>query len=118
LKDISEGIRLFNETDFFAAHDFFEDCWMDCSLEEKLFFQGLVQISVGSFHLLSGNLKGSLSQYLKGIGKLANYRPSYGSINLEKLIKEVGLLIRLMDDFYAENPEKFWIHIPKLEINN
>jgi predicted metal-dependent hydrolase len=42
LKDISEGIRLFNEADFFSAHDFFENCWLECAKADKLFFQDLV----------------------------------------------------------------------------
>jgi len=119
LRDISEGIRLFNESDFFSAHDFFEDCWMECSREERLFFQGMVQISVGCFHLLSGNFKGSVNQYNKGIKKLENYRPSYAGINLEKLLREVDIIIKLMDDTACiRNSEKFWALIPKLEINN
>ncbi|MCB9219020.1 MAG: DUF309 domain-containing protein, partial [Ignavibacteriales bacterium] len=41
--DISEGIKLYNNCDFFSAHDFFEDIWMDAEKSEKEFFQGLVQ---------------------------------------------------------------------------
>ncbi len=116
LKDISEGIRLFNDADFFSAHDFFEDCWLNCANDEKAFFQGLVQISVGSFHLLSGNFKGSKSQYSKGIKKLEKYIPFFCDLDIKKLLDQTGLLINLMDDLsFTQNPKKILDLIPKLE---
>lgn len=119
MKDISEGIRLFNETDFFSAHDFFEDCWIECNQEERLFFQGMVQISVGCFHLLSGNLRGSLSQFNKGMKKLEIYGPAYNGIKLEQLINEVKLLIIAFNDkSFIQNKTKIWDLIPKIEVNS
>ncbi len=48
--NITEGIKLFNNSDFFAAHDFFEGLWMEAK-KDKLFYQGLIQVSVGCFSL-------------------------------------------------------------------
>ena len=119
MKDISEGIRLFNESDFFSAHDFFEDCWINCNHEERLFFQGMVQISVGCFHLLGGNINGSLSQFRKGMQKLVHYGPEYRGINLEKLLDEVKSLLNIFNDYsFVENPKKLWDVIPKIEVYN
>lgn len=101
--DIVAGIRLFNECDFFEAHDFFEDLWMDCAYEERLFFQGLVQISVGCYHFISGNLKGAFSQLLKGKNKLEKYLPVYRKIDLESLLNELNVLILEVEDNFNEN---------------
>jgi len=90
---IDEGIKLFNESDFFAAHDFFEDIWMEAESEDKLFFQGLVQISVGCYHLICGNFSGAKSQLLKGEEKLVRYLPVYLKVNVEDLLLNVRKII-------------------------
>ena len=68
--DINKGIELFNDGSYFEAHDHFEEMWNEAERGEKEFYQGLVQISVGSYHLICGNNKGALSQYNKGMSKL------------------------------------------------
>jgi uncharacterized protein len=108
--DIIKGILLFNDNDFFSAHDFFEDIWMGAKTDEKLFFQGLVQISVGCYHLICGNIKGAESQLNKGIKKLENFEPEFNSVNIEKLVKEIS--------FLSDNVDKKNIieKIPKIEL--
>ena len=83
--DISDGIALFNECNFFEAHDFFEDIWMEANRDEKEFFQGMVQISVGFYHLICGNKKGAESQLLKGLTKLRKFEPEFYKIDLISL---------------------------------
>lgn len=93
LKDILEGITLFNSADFFSAHDYFEELWFDSDKDDRLFFQGLVQVSVGCYHLISGNYKGAVSQLTKSKNKLMNYLPVHCNIDLKKLIIQIELLI-------------------------
>ncbi len=108
--DIFKGVLFFNDSDFFSAHDFFEDIWMGAEADEKFFFQGLVQISVGCYHLICGNLKGAKSQLIKGIEKLNNYQPEFYSVNLEKLIKEISFLSNNI------NNKNILEKIPKIEL--
>ena len=86
---INDGIASFNNADFFAAHDFFENLWMEAKKEDKLFFQGMVQISVGYYHFICGNLKGSKSQLIKGTSKLKLYEPLHYKINISNLVDEI-----------------------------
>ena len=37
--DISQGVHLFNDSDFFSAHDYFEDIWMEAGQNEKFFWK-------------------------------------------------------------------------------
>ena len=118
MRDISKGISLFNDSDFFSAHDFFEDCWVECDREERLFFQGMVQISVGSYHLLNENYKGCLSQYRKGTAKLKNFKPVYRNIDLQKLVDEIEILINFLSGENSRVVSKtIGGKIPKIEIN-
>lgn len=99
LKDILVGIGLFNNADFFAAHDFFEEMWVESNREDRLFFQGLTQISVGCFHLICKNYKGAFSQFTKGTSKLKNFLPSYRNVDIEDFIKNTEVLINDLTDF-------------------
>ena len=111
--DISTGINLFNECDFFSAHDFFEDIWMDADKEDREFFQGMVQISVGCYHFICGNIKGAKSQLSKGFDKLKNFEPTYYEINLKLFNEKVLNLIDSLK-FEEENKGK----IPIIELIN
>ena len=91
--DIKTGIELFNDGSYFEAHDYFEEMWNDAERGEKEFYQGLVQISVGSYHLICGNNKGALSQYNKGMSKLEKFKPDKEGINLDKLLSEINILV-------------------------
>ena len=110
--EIKEGIKLFNNQDFFEAHDFFEDIWMDCTGSDRLFFQGMVQAAVGGFHLISGNLKGALSQYTKCTEKLTAYSPDYLNVNVEKLVKEIKVMIKTIE---SGKKDFLFYELPKIE---
>ena len=84
-----EGVKLFNDGAYFEAHDHFEDLWMEAESHDKDFYQGLVQLSVSSYHLVCGNYTGALSQYQKGVAKLENYKNPIKIINLEKFLQEI-----------------------------
>lgn len=91
--DLSKGIRLFNNHDFFSAHDFFENLWNECDKNDKLFIQSLVHVSVGVYHIVCGNLKGAESQLLKAKNKLTNYLPLYLNIDSNALNNEIQSLL-------------------------
>lgn len=95
--DISEGVKLFNDWRFFEAHDYFEDIWIDYRGEARMFFQGLIQISVGCFHLINNNFRGSYNQFSKGRTKLQNYSPVYFQVDVEQLIKEIEPFIEKLE---------------------
>jgi uncharacterized protein len=93
LSDIKAGIELFNDAEFFAAHDFFEDLWSESSTDEKFFYQGLVHISVGSFHLVSGSYIGALSQFSEGKMKLGKYVPLFLNVDVANLILDIDKIV-------------------------
>jgi hypothetical protein len=66
------GIVLFNEGDFFAAHEVWEDLWARSHGDERRLVQGLIQAAVGLCHFENGNLRGAVKlfhssrDYLRG----------------------------------------------------
>ena len=57
------GVVLFNEQDFFGAHEVWEDLWADSYGDERRFYQGLIQAAVGLCHFTNGNLNGAIKLY-------------------------------------------------------
>ena len=53
-----EGIRLFNECEFFDCHQVLEDLWQETLGPERKFYQGLIQAAVALFHFGNENLGG------------------------------------------------------------
>lgn len=114
--DIKQGVELFNDADFFAAHDFFETLWVESNRDDRLFFQGLVQISVGCYHLICGNLKGARNQFIKGTNKLKKYSPAYYNLELEKLLIAIESLTEEIDESLVSGDVVINLNkIPKLE---
>jgi hypothetical protein len=57
------GVLLFNEQDYFEAHEVWEDLWADSAGAERRFYQGLIQAAVGLCHFSNGNLNGAAKLY-------------------------------------------------------
>ncbi len=88
-----KGIECFNSGYFFEAHDTFEEIWMDERGEGVHFYQGLVQLATGFYHLRMDNLKGAESQLNKGLTKLKKYKPQYQNLELTELSNQVSVCI-------------------------
>ena len=57
------GVLLFNDQDFFAAHEVWEDLWSEARGDERKFYQGLIQAAVGLCHFGNGNVGGAVKLY-------------------------------------------------------
>lgn len=113
------GIKLFNNADYFSAHDFFEEEWRSCNSSDKLFFQGLTQISVGSFHFASGNFSGSLSQYKKALDKLEKYLPSYKNVDIQNIVLEFNAVVEELQSYFSKEIDSLkGVQLPTIKILN
>lgn len=70
------GIDLFNQGEFFEAHEVLEDVWRQALAADKPFLQGLIQISVAFVHHSRGNVLGACSLLARGCRNLSGY-PAY-----------------------------------------
>lgn len=74
-----EGVRLFNQSQFFACHEVWESLWLRTSSPEREALQGWIQIAVAYHHLEIGNINGA--QYLLSRTKprIVNTEPPFPS---------------------------------------
>jgi predicted metal-dependent hydrolase len=84
-----EGVRLFNECEFFEAHDIWEELWSDYQGPSRKFYQGLIQVAVCLHHFGNGNTRGAKKLYFGSRGYLQEYRPKHLGVDLDKLFVEL-----------------------------
>jgi len=83
-----KGVEEFNAGRFFECHETLEDLWHGVRGEARDFFQGLIQVSVGLYHVDNGNLTGSRSQLEKGLHRLQGYASPYLGIALDEFRRQ------------------------------
>ena len=82
------GIESFNQKKYYDAHEYFEEMWIDYNLEDKLFIQALLQLSVAYFHISNSNKNGAIGLFKKSISKLDTYLDTCQDIsNINSVIK-------------------------------
>jgi len=90
-KDIlfQKGIKAFNDRNFYDAHEYWEELWLNYKLDDSKFIQGLIQLAVSYYHLFNNNLNGAKSMISKCLGKLEkNIDKSWG-IDVNELKNKV-----------------------------
>ncbi|NEP39267.1 MAG: DUF309 domain-containing protein [Okeania sp. SIO2H7] len=97
------GIEEFNREEFYACHDTLEAIWMEAGEPQRSFYQGILQISVGLYHLSDRNWRGAVVLLGEGISKLAYYQPDYLEIDIENLLGQTSQLLKALQE---AGPEK------------
>jgi predicted metal-dependent hydrolase len=81
-----EGIRLFNDGEFWHAHEQWEACWLVAAEPEATFYQGIIQAAAALVHWKKGNLRGLQRNWAKGRPKLVALPPAMQGLDLHALI--------------------------------
>jgi len=63
------GLAHFRAADYFAAHDAWEEVWQGLRGRQRLFWQAMIQLSVGAYHYTNGNERGCQGQWSKALDK-------------------------------------------------
>jgi predicted metal-dependent hydrolase len=114
-----EGLRLFNEEDFFESHEVLEELWSDTQDERRKFYQGLIQVAVGLLHFGNGNLGGARKLYTSSRAYLEPYLPDYEGIDLQKLLTDLQYCFQELLDSTETYPADICLRderIPKIEL--
>ena len=102
-----QGIEEFNQCEFYACHDTLEALWMEASEPEKRFYQGVLQIAVGCYHLGNLNWRGAVILLGEGMRRLEAYEPAYSGIDVTELREQSGELLTALHQTGAENVVDF-----------
>jgi len=114
---LEKGRELFNEEQFYEAHEVWERLWKMEMSRDREFIQGLIQVAAHFFHIRKGNMSGAQGVALKAVEKLA-MRPTqkaYVALDIEPLVSALDYNLGVLGEHAGELPPlpgKFLI--PKL----
>ena len=108
------ALSLFNNQNWYEAHDAFENIWNNLVGDERQIIQGILQVSVSQFHLSKGNLNGATILLGEGLGRIKPRINNNIGIDLESFCNSLEqLLIKLQQNQKLNNDDK--PHLIRLE---
>jgi len=107
-KQLQQGINQLNTGEFYACHDTLEEIWMEAPETEKKFYQGILQIAVGCYHLSNGNWRGAAILLGEGICKLAEFEPTYYDLDILAFTDDSYALLMALQKIDPEEKKIFY----------
>ena len=95
---LAEGLRCYQNQEFFAAHEHWEAEWLRCDEPEKTFLQALIQITAAFHHMKRGNITGTLSLLRAAYGRLQNFPAQFQGIAVEELRLTIHCWLDALED--------------------
>jgi uncharacterized protein len=83
---LDKGIEEFNGGLFFECHETLEAIWLEDHGEDRLFYQGIIQVAAGYYKLQQGVLIGAIKLWRTGLEKLEPYGPAHLGVDLASLV--------------------------------
>jgi len=82
-----QGIQEFNRGLFFECHETLEAIWLEEHGDDRLFYQGIIQIAAGYYKVEQGVLIGAIKLWRTGLEKLERYGPAHLGVDLASLVE-------------------------------
>lgn len=86
-----EGLRLFNEGDFFECHEVMEELWLQTPPSDAYrdLYKGVIQAAAALYQFERGILSGALGLFQTATVYLGRYRPAALGLDVDKLIDDL-----------------------------
>ncbi len=109
--EFERAINEFNQQQFYACHDTLEAIWVDAEEADKRFYQGILQVAVGCYHLSNDNLRGAIILLGEAVRRLCDYQPDYEGIDVEQLLEQALALLQALQQLKPEQASDFFQHL-------
>jgi predicted metal-dependent hydrolase len=112
---LREGIRLFNERQFFASHEALESLYRDTEAANKPFLEGLIQLAA-AFRIFSefGEVKGAVRMMYQALIRFEDFPPAYLQIRVKELCQAVEAWAKAAE---GSNTRPEVASIPKIQLH-
>jgi predicted metal-dependent hydrolase len=113
---LREGIRLFNDRQFFASHEVLEHFYQDTEAENKPFLEGLIQLAA-AFRMYSdfGEVKGSVRMIYQALIRFENFQPAFLQVRVAELCQSAEAWAKATE---AANAAASTATIPKIQLQH
>jgi hypothetical protein len=98
------GIAEFNRGEYFECHETLERLWMREPRPIRRFYQGILQVGVGFYHLRNGNYRGTLNLLGSAVGYLIDFTPACCGVDVARLITDA---FRVRNSVLTLGPDGF-----------
>ncbi len=89
--EAQKGIELFNQGDFYEAHDPLELAWMKSDSPDRDLYQGILQIGLAYFQISRGNYRGALKMFKRGQRNLKPLGGTLLGVDIAKLREDASV---------------------------
>lgn len=97
LRQLYEGLTLFNRQRFWEAHEAWEEAWKALPPVCRLFFQGLIQVAAGLHQLRRGIYHGAVKHLRNARWKLALFPDDYLDLDVGRLKNDIEKVLRALE---------------------
>jgi len=111
-----KGVTEFNQGLYFESHESWEEVWREENGEEKLFYQGLIQVAAGYLKWEQGVLRGSVKLWHAGLEKLEGYKPSYLGVDLDSFLRGVNDNLEVVEAALQKEGKPPALEVPILSL--
>jgi uncharacterized protein len=106
--DLERGIKLFNAGNFWHAHEAWEDVWKRHDEDERLFFQGIIQLAAAYHHIVNRlSYRGAVNNLDKSKAKLDVFGARYLGIEIQPLLNCIHQTKDLLEKIGQRKFEEF-----------
>ena len=110
---LAEGLRCYQNRQFFEAHEHWESVWLKSTAPDKTFLQGLIQMTAAFHHFQRGNPEGTASLLRQALRKLEGFADVPGTIMVEPLRAEIREWLDALDR--SEAPD---LNFPEIRLRD
>src|SRR5687767_8307420 len=89
-----DGITLFNEHEFFEAHEVWEDAWHMAYGLKRSFYQGMIQCAVALEHYRRSNPRGVASLYKSYQTKFKDIPPVFMGLDVKQFLAHMHAVLQ------------------------
>lgn len=101
---LAEGLCCYRKSEFFLAHEHWENVWLKLEEPEKSFLQALIQTAAAFHHLRSGNSVGAASLLRRSLRRLELSPESFGNIATGPLCSQIREWLRVLENGTQPHP--------------
>ncbi len=93
-----EGLRQFNQGEFYKAHEYFERAWRETKDDSREFYRALLQVSGGFYRLTQGRPGAAIKFFNRSLHWLEFFPKHYQGINTDELRNQLEELIKATNE--------------------
>ncbi len=114
---LAKGIDEFNQRLFFECHETLEEIWLEEHGEDRLFYQGLIQVAAGYLKWEQGVLIGAIKLWRRGLEKLVTYPAIHLGVDLASLIGATNKNLKIVEHDYEQKAPARDVSVPRISLS-